>query len=77
MLKNCLTCELFYAYVYTEMATIQKKPSRGRDYWAIVESRRINGKPLSWSILALPKTCSGGLKKEQRRTSLKAVRVDS
>jgi len=27
------------------MATIQKKPSRGRDYWAIVESRRVNGKP--------------------------------
>lgn len=35
----------FLVYVYTEMATIQKKPSRGRDYWAIVESRRVNGKP--------------------------------
>ncbi len=27
------------------MATIQKKPSRGHTYWAIVESRRVNGKP--------------------------------
>jgi len=27
------------------MATIQKKPSRGKTYWAIVESRRVNGKP--------------------------------
>ena len=27
------------------MATIQKKPCRGRCYWQIVESRRINGKP--------------------------------
>ena len=27
------------------MATLQKKPSRGKDYWAIVESRRVNGKP--------------------------------
>ena len=27
------------------MATIQKKVSRGRRYWQIVESRRVNGKP--------------------------------
>jgi transposase len=27
------------------MATIQKKTSRGRKYWYIVESRRVNGKP--------------------------------
>src|SRR5271157_5988412 len=27
------------------MATLQKKPCRGRAYWQIVESRRINGKP--------------------------------
>jgi len=27
------------------MATIQKKVSRGRSYWQIVESRRVNGKP--------------------------------
>ena len=32
-------------YVYTDMATIQKRTSRGHTYWAIVESRRINGKP--------------------------------
>ncbi|EFI33120.1 Transposase [Desulfonatronospira thiodismutans ASO3-1] len=45
MLNLGLTYGPFNVYVYTEMATIQKKPSRGRDYWAIVESRRINGKP--------------------------------
>jgi len=33
------------AYVYTDMATIQKRTSRGHTYWAIVESRRVNGKP--------------------------------
>ena len=27
------------------MATIQKRISRGRTYWSIVESRRVNGKP--------------------------------
>lgn len=27
------------------MATLQKKKSRGRTYWQIVESRRVNGKP--------------------------------
>lgn len=27
------------------MATIQKRVSRGRTYWSIVESRRVNGKP--------------------------------
>lgn len=32
-------------YVYTDMATIQKRTSRGHTYWAIVESRRVNGKP--------------------------------
>jgi transposase len=31
--------------VYTEMATLQKRKSRGHTYWSIVESRRINGKP--------------------------------
>jgi len=31
--------------VYTDMATIQKRNSRGHTYWAIVESRRVNGKP--------------------------------
>ena len=27
------------------MATLQKRISRGKTYWSIVESRRINGKP--------------------------------
>ena len=27
------------------MATLQKKKSRGKTYWQIVESRRVNGKP--------------------------------
>ena len=31
--------------VYTDMATLQKRKSRGHNYWSIVESRRINGKP--------------------------------
>lgn len=31
--------------VYTNMATIQKRKSRGKTYWSIVESRRVNGKP--------------------------------
>lgn len=31
--------------VYTNMATLQKRVSRGHTYWSIVESRRINGKP--------------------------------
>ena len=36
-----------YCYMYTLicMATLQKKNSRGKRYWQIVESRRINGKP--------------------------------
>jgi len=36
---------VFYGGVYTTMATIQARKSRGRKYWYIVESRRINGKP--------------------------------
>ena len=32
-------------YTLKYMATIQKKISRGRTYWQIVESRRVNGKP--------------------------------
>lgn len=34
-----------YMYTLIYMATIQKKVSRGRTYWQIVESRRVNGKP--------------------------------
>lgn len=36
---------LLLPYVYTDMATLQKRKSRGHTYWSIVESRRINGKP--------------------------------
>ena len=32
-------------YTLSVVATIQKKVSRGRTYWQIVESRRVNGKP--------------------------------
>jgi hypothetical protein len=32
-------------YTLIAVATIQKKVSRGRTYWQIVESRRVNGKP--------------------------------
>src|SRR4030042_3343781 len=35
----------YLLYVYTNMATLQKRKSRGYTYWSIVESRRINGKP--------------------------------
>lgn len=41
----CLTCNAYFSIVYTDMATIQKRYSRGHTYWAIVESRRVNGKP--------------------------------
>jgi len=34
-----------FGIVYTNMATLQKRRSRGHVYWSIVESRRINGKP--------------------------------
>lgn len=32
-------------YTLIKMATLQKKISRGKIYWQIVESRRVNGKP--------------------------------
>lgn len=35
----------FVYIVYTDMATLQKRKSRGQTYWSIVESRRVNGKP--------------------------------
>ena len=34
-----------FVIVYTNMATLQKRRSRGHVYWSIVESRRIGGKP--------------------------------
>lgn len=40
-------------YTLIIMATIQKKISRGRTYWQIVESRRVNGKPRPIVIMHL------------------------
>ena len=40
-----MTFSAIYGTVYTNMATLQKRRSRGHVYWSIVESRRINGKP--------------------------------
>jgi len=40
-----LTILYSYDKVYTNMATLQKRKTRGHNYWSIVESRRINGKP--------------------------------
>jgi len=40
-----LTILYSYDKVYTDMATLQKRKSRGHNYWSIVESRRVNGKP--------------------------------
>jgi len=40
-------------YTLIEMATIQKKVSRGHTYWQIVESRRVNGKPRPIVLLHL------------------------
>jgi len=40
-----LTTLYIYDKVYTNMATLQKRKSRGHNYWSIVESRRVNGKP--------------------------------
>ena len=34
-----------FLYTLIALATLQKKVSRGRTYWQIVESRRVNGKP--------------------------------
>ena len=40
-----MTSYAILGIVYTNMATLQKRRSRGHVYWSIVESRRINGKP--------------------------------
>ena len=37
------------------MATIQARKSRGRKYWYIVESRRVNGKPRPITLAYLGK----------------------
>lgn len=46
-----------YSYydVYNTMATIQARKSRGRKYWYIVESRRVNGKPRPITLAYLGK----------------------
>ena len=43
--KKYLTSRSHSHNVYTDMATLQKRKSRGKTYWSIVESRRVNGKP--------------------------------
>lgn len=48
------------------MATIQKKISRGRTYWQIVHSRRVNGKPRPIVLMHLG-TASGLLQRLQGR----------
>ena len=41
--------------VYSEMATLQKRKSHGQNYWYIVESRRVNGKPRPVTLAYLGK----------------------
>lgn len=46
IIKKHLTFSHNIIILYTLiMATLQKRKSRGHNYWSIVESRRINGKP--------------------------------
>ena len=40
-----MTTLYIYDKAYTNKATLQKRKSSGHNYWSIVESRRINGKP--------------------------------
>ena len=42
-------------YTTTQMASIQKRRSRGHTYWHIVESKRINGKPRAVPVYYLGK----------------------
>jgi transposase len=55
------------------MASIQARTSRGKKYWSIVESRRINGKPRSVVLeyLGTPETLLHRLK-HQEKLSLKS-----
>ncbi len=63
------------------MATLQKRKSRGRTYWSIVESRRVNGKPrpviLEYlgSAETLLKRLKEGIPKKVRSYSHGAVAV--
>jgi len=46
IIKKHLTYSHNIIILYTLiMATLQKRKSRGHNYWSIVESRRVNGKP--------------------------------
>lgn len=44
-----------WCMVYSDMATIQKRKSRGHTYWYIVESRRVDGKPRPVTLAYLGK----------------------
>jgi len=63
------------------MATLQKRKSRGHNYWSIVESRRVNGKPrpviLEYlgSAATLLKRLKGGIPKKVRSYSHGLVAV--
>ena len=67
--------------VYTDMATLQKRKSRGHNYWSIVESRRVNGKPrpviLEYlgTAESLLKRLAGGMPKKVRSYSHGSVAV--
>ena len=63
------------------MATLQKRTSRGHNYWSIVESRRVNGKPRPVILEylgtadALLKRLTKGVPKKVRSYSHGAVAV--
>ena len=52
-------------YTLIDMATLQKKVSRGHTYWQIVESRRVNGKPRPVVLMHLG-TAEGLLRRLQQ-----------
>ena len=63
-------------YTLIDMATIQKKVSRGHTYWQIVESRRVNGKPRPIVLMHLG-TAGGLLQRlEQQPGKPKMARVE-
>ena len=64
------------AVVYTlNMATLQKKTSRGHTYWYLVESRRVNGKPrpVVLAYLGRPDDLLRRLEGAQGRLRLRSV----
>ena len=67
--------------VYTDMATLQKRTCRGHNYWSIVESRRVNGKPRPVILEylgtadALLKRLTQGIPKKVRSYSHGAIAV--